>query len=293
MRRDASFEKLMTVPCDGSADVVVYNDKGELVHTTRDAVCFAQFTYTPTVTHILANQFVGFRFKDKLSPLLNKQSVLQEFLDDLYEIGILDDQCSLVVGEHEVIVRWNIDTTSSREMFFVGNFVRTIDYWPAVVYDYLRLKSLYKSIDKWKLLYCAFGMWLGPYRRTGNTGHSAIDQNTFLYLKKNPKEVLDEIRQDTWGVFRKNVYRDRKLGGPNPPLGWRMQDTYIYYSNGLQREPVNNIVWNKIYIFRKETPKIDKKHRDLCLNSMLSEEGFNELLGSNLFINYVVPRGVW
>lgn len=287
MRRDTSFEKLMNVPCDGFADVVVYNDKEELVYTTRNAVCFAQFGYTPTVTHILANQFVGFRFKDELSPLLNKQSVLQEFLDDLYEIGILDDQCSLVIGEHEVIIRWNIDITSSREMFFVGNFVRTIDYWPAVVYDYLRLKSLYKSIDKWKLLYCAFGIWLGSYRRYSNQNHSAIDQRNFLYLKKNPKEVLDEIRQDTWGVFRKNVHRNKKLSGDNPVLGWGMQETYIKLS------AINNTAMNKVYIFRKETPKINKKYRDLCLNSMLSEDGFNELLRSNLFINYEVPRGVW
>lgn len=279
----------MTVPCDGTADVVVFNKEGELVYVKTDAVCFAEFTYHPTVSNILVNQFVGFRFKDRLSPLLSNQNVLQEFLEDLTEMGILDDQCSLVLGEHEVIIKWDIDIASSREMFFVGNFVRTIDYWPAIVYDYLRLKSLYKTIDKWKLLYCAFGMWLGDYRRIGNTGHAAIDQNTFFYLLKNPKEVLEEIRKDSWGVFRKNIYRDRKLGAPFSNNDARMQPTYV-----RQYRTTDVVSTNKLYYFRRSKPKINKKYRDLCVNSMLSEEGFNELLGSNLFINYEVPRqGVW
>lgn len=252
-----------------------------------DDACFRVMRTHLTLEQLADSKTITFEIQDNLTPVLRRagvkissEEVCQEFIDDLIECGIVTTVVTL--SKNSILLSFDTDTTSAREVFFVGNIVRTIQNWPAIVYDYFKLKEMYPDIEKWKLFYIAHLVPLGNYRFLMNNNHCHLDFSFFGCLLDSPSITLEKIRGERWGTLK--TYQDfsNNLNGWPVPLQPTLGKTM--FANTVDER-------SKWYYYRKEAWK--NKAVDNVVKALLNEEGFTSFLSSEEFKSYTQPKGVW
>jgi hypothetical protein len=267
--------------------------KGKLIYPDKEVpfqrACFKVLSVLETSYRFDNADLIQFHFNDNLTHVLagvvevDAQEIEKEFVDDILEMcGLVT---SLVTYEkNRIALTFNVREVSAREVFFIGNLIRTIQNWPAIVYDYLKLKTMYPNMEKWRLLYTAHLLFLGPYRAMSNNNHCHLDFYTMGYFKDSPKETLEEIRKEPWGTLADNRnFAVMENGQDASPL-----QTYLYKAVDVE---YNSPVRNKWINFRREAYINDTIQT--VINALQSEEALTSFLNSQEFISYSPTKGIW
>jgi hypothetical protein len=260
--------------------------KDDTVFNFEDA-CFRAIKTCLTLKQLADSKTITFEIQDNLTPVLRRagakissKKVCQEFVDDLIECGIVTTVVTL--SKSNILLSFDTDTTSAREVFFVGNIVRTIQNWPAIVYDYFKLKEMYPDIEKWKLFYIAHLVPLGNYRIFMNSNHCHLDFSFFGYLLDSPSITLEKIRGERWGTLKTYQGFNHNLNGVFVALQPTLGKQYVSKDSSEYR------VW---YSYRKDAYK--NKAVDSVVTALLNEEAFTSFINSEEFKSYTKPKGDW
>lgn len=270
-----------------------YELRGKLIYPDIEVpfsgACFKVLSVLETNYQFDVADSIQFHFLDNLTHVLagvvevDAQEIRKEFVDDVLEMCEL--VTNLVTYEKNLIVlTFNVREVSVRELFFVGNLIRTIQNWPAIVYDYLKLKNMYPNMEKWKLLYTAHLLFLGSYRAVSNNNHCHLDFCVMGYFKDSPKETLEEIRKEPWGTLADNRnFAVMTNGQDASPL-----QTYLYKAVDVEH---SSLVRSKWIWFRREA--YINGTIQMVVSALQSNEALTSFLNSQEFLSYSPSKGIW
>lgn len=118
-------------------------------------------------------------------------SILEMFIELLKDMGMFRNVHDYEIVQQKVYITFNLDKVSSREIYFVGNFVRLVQEQPQVVYNFITAHLRFPEKPLYELLILSHVIQFHPFNSFNYIdGHSLVGSQ-FDYIRQPLSDILD------------------------------------------------------------------------------------------------------